>query len=331
MNPLTLLLVVEQALIPSIQPALDTYVESRMDAGWTVGLIQAPSNSTNYIANTAWIRSNIWPLLNTNTTVFLVGNVPRPRSGLYLSPDGHGNVGCYSAIGYWVTPGEWTDVWANGYKGSFANSAQDGKFDNGTFPSNPISGLGLLNFSTANLDNAFYINRYFAKLNDYYASKWQVVPRAQYAYDATTTTYANAPYTVKRLANVFGGAIQYRAPWNKASTNPPAVEVLAVKTSDYATVLKRSTYPKSVAYLAWNSGQYELSSYPNTKDIFYALANTNGPLVIALNHPQYTFNLQNNTTYGDMWKTTYTNGTPTFGWLLGDPTLKLAIKPAIDN
>jgi hypothetical protein len=102
---------------------------------------------------------------------------------------------------------------------------------------------------------------------------------------------------------------------------------VAIKTSDFYPHIWKSKAIPAIAYLAWNSGQYELAAYPNTKDVYSSLAHRNGPLTIALNHPLHPLQLTPGATWGDVWRKTFSKpGSPTWSWIMGDPTLLLPPK-----
>jgi hypothetical protein len=330
----SLLLVVEQSLIPALATPLDRYREDLGGLGWSVTTLEAPSATTNYTAQTEWIRSEVWPKLVAHDQVFLVGHVPMPRSGLWLNPDGHASMGAYSAPAFYVTLPtgwqKWTDGQANGFKGWLANAAGDSKWDNQTLPAEPQAGLGLIDFPNAT-NNAALITGYFDRLHAYRSGQWNVTNAALYAYPATTTRWRDTPGTVAALNNAFGSATRFNAEkqiklnWTNGQ---PAVEVIAYKTGDYAPMLRKGVVPKSVAWLAWNSGQFELRSAPNSKDVYASLATTNGPLIIAVNHPDWPLKLESQSTWGDVWRNTFSQpGAPTWSWIMGDPTLRLPSKP----
>jgi hypothetical protein len=67
--------------------------------------------------------------------VLLLGQVPRPFSGL-ISPDGHtDHRGAWPADGYYADlDGHWTDLFNLGGAAPFENRAGDGKFDPSTYP-----------------------------------------------------------------------------------------------------------------------------------------------------------------------------------------------------
>jgi hypothetical protein len=253
---------------------------------------------------------------------------------MLLNPDGHVTWGAYSAPAYYVTPSDkWADQWSNGVKGSFGNLPNDGKFDNDTLPAKPICGLGMLTFGKI-ANESVVADAYFKRLSDYRAGKWNVLPVATYAYAANATQWAQAPATIPKMQSVFASGVKYKAEGAllKATTKgQPSVQVILLKTANYASVLWKCQEPPSVAWEAYNSGQFELRVSPHCADVFASIRAAKGPLVIALNHPDWTLDLKAGETWGNIWKNTFSKpNAPTWSWVMGDPTIVLAgAKPFI--
>jgi hypothetical protein len=322
-----LLLVVESSIAPALAPSLDQYRTDIAAEGWSVTTLLAPAASANRLEQTAWIRREVWPKLVAHQQVLLVGNVPMPRSGLHHNPDGHTLVGCYSAPAYYVTPSAgWTDKEANRISGSMENLPNDGRFDNHTLPAAPQSGVSIVNYP----GNASKIAGYFDRLHAYRTGQWNTTNLALYAYASNTTAWANAPKTVANLNSSFGKLARFNSEIEitKNFTNrQPSVALIAYKTSTYAQLLSKGVAPKSVAWLGWQSGQFELRAGNNSKDVYNALLTKNGPLVVALNHPDWTMRLKASAPWGDIWRETIAQtNAPTWIWIMGDPTLLLKNK-----
>lgn len=95
------------------------------------------AKETNQAVNFA--KSQVWPWVKQNpgSYVFFVGDLPMPRTGYGINPDGHtGSAGAYAATSFYAAPDElWTDVRDNsGLKprAALLNLPGDGKMDNGT-------------------------------------------------------------------------------------------------------------------------------------------------------------------------------------------------------
>jgi hypothetical protein len=108
------------------------------------------SKETNQAVNFA--KAHVWPWVraNTNGFVFFVGDLPMPRTGQAINPDGHpGSSGAYAATSFYAAPDEtWTDVRDNtGLKprGHLLNVPGDGKMDQQTLLYPPRARVGWFN------------------------------------------------------------------------------------------------------------------------------------------------------------------------------------------
>lgn len=135
------------------------------------------AKETNQAANFA--RAQVWPWVkqNSGSYVFFVGDLPMPRTGYSINPDGHtGSAGAYAATSFYACPGEpWTDVRDNSGlrpRSPLLNLPGDGKMDNQTLLHAPMARVGWFNpffnpktFGITNSNQSEYVvdvlRRYF--------------------------------------------------------------------------------------------------------------------------------------------------------------------------
>lgn len=197
-----LLLVVESTLSPQVTPALDQYVDTVRQEGWTVELVKWPARSPkDPLAHVRLAKEVVWPRAKASTDlhVLFVGKLPIPYTGFNLLPDGHhDSCGAYATTLYYACPdGNWTDLRDNsGYKSrtQHVNKPGDGKFDQqigpgGTSAESRALGqlqarIGFLDFSgygtatswgskaaNADFEAQCYVN-YFRRNLDYRQGVW---------------------------------------------------------------------------------------------------------------------------------------------------------------
>lgn len=149
-----LLLLVESGLASSIGTELNTLTNDLVGDGYKVYRYDVPAKD---VTEAGWSTNvtNIKNLVVTNYdsdpsaiwTLFIVGHVPIPYSGL-SSPGGHTeNFGAHPADWYYADTNSsaWTDTTANDTTGDYAaqhNVPGDGKFDQSTIPSAPEMRVG---------------------------------------------------------------------------------------------------------------------------------------------------------------------------------------------
>lgn len=138
---------------------IDTLIQDLIADGWDVFKEEiASNNSVNEVSN----RIDYYVRKEGCNSLYLLGNVPVPYSGLYCEdlnyptpPDGHytepdSHCGAWSSdVYYGVINGAWTDEDSTtlGIREQNKNRIGDGKFDNNRIPGKVTIGVGRVDFS----------------------------------------------------------------------------------------------------------------------------------------------------------------------------------------
>jgi hypothetical protein len=146
-------LVIQRDIPIEAAPHFDRWQSQVESEGHKVTRLFGPKanwRDTNQVLNFA--SNHIWPWVraNTNGFVWFVGDLPMPRTGQTINPDGHlGSSGAYAATSFYAAPDEtWTDVRDNsGLKprSTILNVPGDGKFDQQTLLNPPRARVGWFN------------------------------------------------------------------------------------------------------------------------------------------------------------------------------------------
>lgn len=174
------LLVLQRDIPIAASGHVDLWQEQVESEGHKVTRLYGPKQNakeTNQASNFA--RSQVWPWVkqNAGSYVFFVGDLPMPRTGFSINPDGHtGSSGAYAATSFYASPNEpWTDVRDNTGlrpRSQLLNLPGDGRMDNQTLLHPPVAKVGWFNpfynarqFGMTNMNNSEYvvdsIRRYF--------------------------------------------------------------------------------------------------------------------------------------------------------------------------
>jgi len=134
------LLVIQRDIPIESAPHFSNWQSQVESEGHKVTRLYGPKQNakeTNQAVNFA--KSHVWPWVraNSGSYLFFVGDLPMPRTGYSINPDGHpGSSGAYAATSFYASPNEpWTDVRDNtGLKprGPLLNIPGDGKMDQQT-------------------------------------------------------------------------------------------------------------------------------------------------------------------------------------------------------
>jgi len=135
---MNLLLILQRDLPIASAPYLDAWQKQLESEGYRVTRAYGPKANTKDVFQASnFAKSTVWPWVRANPGgyLFFVGDLPMPRTGLGINPDGHaGSAGAYSSTLFYGCPYEekWTDEGDNlGYlpRPVLANVPYDGKFD----------------------------------------------------------------------------------------------------------------------------------------------------------------------------------------------------------
>ncbi|MDO8649926.1 MAG: hypothetical protein Q7K33_01280, partial [Candidatus Berkelbacteria bacterium] len=153
-----LILLVESSLATPLSTEISRLQDDLLGDGYKVyrhDVTASEVTDSNWkasVANTkALIRADYNTDVNADWTIFIVGHVPIPYSGV-STPGGHtDNNGAHPADWYYADMDEsvWTDTTANNITASFSsmwNIPGDGKFDQNAVPSVPEMRLGRVDF-----------------------------------------------------------------------------------------------------------------------------------------------------------------------------------------
>lgn len=132
-----LLLVLQRDLPISAEPHVAAWQSQVTKEGYTVTRAYGPRANPKAVGQARdFAASTIWPWVRSHPGgyVFLIGDLPMPRSGLGINPDGHaGSSGAYASTLYYAAPtAEWTDEGDNlGYlpRAPLINLPGDGHMD----------------------------------------------------------------------------------------------------------------------------------------------------------------------------------------------------------
>lgn len=172
-----IILVVEQTLIPELEPDLDLLKADLVGDGWSVVRTNVQrhddrnwSRNIDAIASLKGFITNVYYSDPARTkAVFLIGHVPIPYSG-FQNPDGHGGRALPADAFYGDVDGIYTDSAINfsSFLGPFYltrhdNHLRDGKFDQNRVPNNS-RGLAELELAVGRADFALLPS--FASLSE---------------------------------------------------------------------------------------------------------------------------------------------------------------------
>lgn len=331
---MNLLRIIESTLPAATAPALDRHAAIARIDGWNVETVYVPrrdsKNNPRGVVNIA--ESVIWPWLAKNPErphVFVVGDVPMPRSGFNLNPDGHSDTtGAYPCPGYWASGDQtgWTDTQNNtGFpsKPVFEHTAGDYVWDQNHLPAPARCAVGILNL-TPSVKNARWgftgpqstwveqaYNRYFDALacwkcsitraSQIFAHGHYQAPRA----DTRWLTNTNPEQPVFKTGDEFGrspGPYGFMYDFKGLPSN-----------GDFW--FKREK-PVAAVYLTWESYQTDF----NASRLQNALLS--GSAAVAPVGFEWDMRGALEKTIGELWQQNATQGRTAWIALYGDPTFK---------
>ena len=131
-------LVIDDALLPALEPEIERYRQDVMADGWLVKDLVVSASAVDTVVKNS-IRDIYNEAPNERHALFLLGHVPVPYSG-NIAPDGHtDHRGAWSADVYYADMnGNWTDQFVNDTLASNPrnrNRPGDGKWDASSIPS----------------------------------------------------------------------------------------------------------------------------------------------------------------------------------------------------
>jgi len=160
----TLLRIIESTLPYALRDTLDAHAAAARVDGWNVIDAFASRRDDKNPRGVVDIAENIiWPAIaaHENLHVFAIGDLPIPRSGFALNPDGHPeNNGAYPCPTYWASGSQvgWTDTLNNtGFpsKPVFEHAAGDCVWDQDILPASARCAIGILNLTPAAKNKAW--------------------------------------------------------------------------------------------------------------------------------------------------------------------------------
>lgn len=224
-----LILLVESGLASSIGSELGTLTNDLIGEGyklyrhdvaakevWETGWFNAVTN-TKAVVRADWLTAT-----NADWTIFIVGHVPIPYSGL-TSPGSHEpNYGAHPADWYYAVMDNslWTDTTANDTTATETNCWNvpgDGKFDQSTLPGVPQASIGrvdLTNMTAFGKSDVQLMKQYLAR--DHAWRKKQFTAR-----DRALTITNGLPFEVHGIYSAFFGndTSTDLGPWLSVATN----------------------------------------------------------------------------------------------------------------
>lgn len=169
----TVLLLVDESYKTKLQGETVRLMMDMVGDGWVVR--RKYIQRTDSVKNVKNLIKTLWLADKTISTVFLLGHIPVPYSGMFSTPpDGHdathgGHTGAWPAdVYYGELTGYWTDTGTDttATRKESWNLPGDGKFDQTTLPSDPELAVGrvdLYNMPSFSADDTFLVKRYLDK------------------------------------------------------------------------------------------------------------------------------------------------------------------------
>lgn len=213
-----LLLVIDDTMVTPLAADIAQLQQDLTGDGWTVQTITAPRS-----ANAASTKALILSAYNADPTnvksVYLLGHVPVPYSGL-LNPDGHpDHYGAWPADGYYgdvEVAFPWTDTSVNNTGASRTqnqNTPNDGKFDQSSFPSDIELQVGRVDMSgmtrapSTAVSETTLLRRYLRKAHDFRTKQgaYSNIARAAVIRDGFGHAFSSEPFAVSSWQMAFAG------------------------------------------------------------------------------------------------------------------------------
>ena len=169
----TVLLLVDDAYKIKLAPEILRLMMDLVGDGWSVKRFYI--NRTESVPNVQNLIKTEWQKNKTISTVFLLGHIPIPYSGIFtIPPDGHivgsgGHTAAWPAdVYYGELTGKWTDFMTDTTASRIEtrNLPDDGKFDQVKIPSDleiEVGSVDLFQMSSFSSNDTFLIKRYLDK------------------------------------------------------------------------------------------------------------------------------------------------------------------------
>lgn len=357
-----LLWIMDEPLFQSIEAEVLAYKHILIGDGWKVSILTIDETAT--IQSVKADIQAVFDATGDLTTFFLMGDIPIPYSGSSIGPDGHNETrGAWMADSYYADlDGMWLDETANTTSAQFDrhhNVPGDGKFDHNTIPSDVELEFGRIYFDNLPIFDEtreeLYV-RYLQKATLY--RKGLVTDNNDYFLHHNNAAF---PSSMHKALYLLDG----NAPTDKKFTqtdNPIVLDFLPFDSYRYATIngfgsgggqsingrintnnfkndsIQARFVSLSASFIGnWGFNNNLLSVACASKGT--TLAANWGLLVLPMHYlysgKTYGFCLKqglNQTTTGGNWIgfNNYSSKTVSHN-IIGDPTLKFLVNPAIDN
>lgn len=208
----TVLLLVDESYKFSLQNEIMRLMLDLVGDGWKVKRLYI--SRTESVTNIREMVKSAWNGDKFITTVFLLGHIPVPYSGIFtLPPDGHdathgGHTGAWPAdVYYSELTGKWTDNQTDttAIRTDNDNLPGDGKFDQIKLPSDPelqIGRVDLYRMPSFSVNDTFLVRRYLDK--DHYFRTGLINPARRGLIDDNFASYNLAAQGWRNFAAMFG-------------------------------------------------------------------------------------------------------------------------------
>lgn len=332
------LLVLQRDIPISASAHVDHWQSQVESEGHKVTRLYGPkqnSKETNQAANFA--RAQVWPWVkqNAGSYVFFVGDLPMPRTGYSINPDGHtGSAGAYAATSFYASPNEpWTDVRDNTGlrpRSQLLNLPGDGRMDNQTLLYPPIAKVGWFNpfynarqFGMTNMNNSEYVvdvlRRYF-DLNVRFRRGELVAQRLGIGDDRGRFSSNTVAWAVQQVG--LSNVITFDRTESYFVRLPFLIDRDFKGFTDSASFWGRMATGAMFSGLDLTYGSYQID---------YGTPRTSYPMncgALAVGNMGSTWNLTDwqTKTLGELWEQTVTQFGLIYVNLYGDPTLRLIPK-----
>lgn len=331
----SLLRVIDATLPIELRTSLDQHADDAQRAGWLVqDVYVAPSDAKRPLEVVELAESVIWPAVRAHSNtlhVFLIGNVPLPRSGFAQNPDGHSDTsGAYPAPVYYAMPDStWTDERDNtGFNSRplQQNMPGDGRFDQDRRPDGEVrAAIGVLKLSPAvrnknwgfagpqSLWEIEAYRRYFDALHQWRTGK--VLPKHQWGCGAG----------IGSPSSMWLRQTSTNQPVWKSTTSPVGFETRLPYGAvyDFKGLPNNGVFwferkvPVAALYLMWESYQTDF----NTTRVINPLLS--GSVASAPVGYAWIMEGWETKTIGELWKQSAEKSVNPWVALYGDPTFRL--------
>lgn len=329
---MTLLRIIESTLPVSIGDALDLHAANRRAAGWTVDDVftsRASKDDPEQVGRLA-MQIQEWASGKERPHVFIIGDIPVPRSGIYQNPDGHETTaGAYPCPAYWATVDEslWTDELATNpsTRPQYRNTKWDGIYDQDRLPASANVAIGVLNLkSGANAAWGFDSSRtdwvgdaylrYFTNLNQWHRGAF--FPKTVFGHARMNSANPSESWV--------GQTDRNQTVWSRSITPRPVDDdgpfgaFMDLKgLPNNGTFWTARTKPLAAFYLSYESYQ---TAFPASRLLNPLMS---GSACTAPLGPMWSMAGWQTKTVGELWQQSAIKGASPALALYGDPTFRI--------